>query len=421
MWQVTSADPRSPAVGRAGRRSFAAARPLVLVAIVLMALNLRPAVSSVGVSLEQLRNDLGMSGSVAGVLTTLPVLCFAAFGLATKAVAGRLGLHKTALGALALLLLGLTVRALTSSTAIFLLASVVALAGIAVANVSLPPLVKLHFPDRIGVVTGLYTAMLMTGAFLPSVVVVPLDDATGSWRAGLLAWAVVAGLGLLPWLLLAGQDVRTSPVPGGGVISVRMLTRSRLAWCMAAFCGLQSAMAYAQFGWLPQVYSDAGASREQASLMLGLLTIVGVPVTLLLPWLIRRVGDQRRLIATFVALAAVGFLGLWRDPMTAPWLWALLLGAGGSAFPYVLTMIGLRSRTPEGTAALSGFVQSVGYLIAAVGPLGTGLLFDLTGSWDVPLLALAGLSVPMLLAGLGFARPQYVEDTIARPSAESHH
>lgn len=399
-----------------GRRR--APRWLTLVGIVVLALNLRPSITSLGISLEQVGDSLGFSGSVAGVLTTLPVLCFAVVGVSTKAVGNRLGVHRTAALALAATMLGLLVRGLTDSTTVFLAASVLSLSGLAIGNVTLPHLVKLHFPDRIAAVAGLYSALLMTGALLPSLTSVPIDRAADTWRAGLLVWAVVAGLSLLPWLALARHEV-IADLSTDGRITVRMLLRSRLAWCLALFCGLQSSMAYTQFGWLTQIYVDAGLTRGEGSLLLGLLTAVGIPLPLLLPWLFARVPDHRVFVVVFCACGAAGFVGLWLAPAAAPWLWAVLMGIGGCAFPYVLTMIGLRARTPDGVAALSAFTQSVGYTIAAVGPLLAGLLYDLTGAWDVPLVILALLGVPMLVAGFGFAREQYVEDTLplGRPAA----
>jgi CP family cyanate transporter-like MFS transporter len=389
----------------------AAARWLTLLGIVMLAINLRPAVSSLGVSLSAVRDSLGFSGSTAGLLTTLPVLCFAVVGAGTTAMTRRFGVHRTVLLAVTLATAGMLVRGLTGSTVIFLLASTTSLSGIAVANVALPHLVKLHFPDRIAAIAGLYSALLMTGAFLPTVVTVPVDEAAGTWRAGLLLWAAVALLAVLPWAALARHEVRAD-LSVHGRVHFSMLLRSRLAWSLAIFCGVQSAMAYTQFGWLTQIYEDAGLSRQQASLMLGLLSVIGIPLPLILPWLFARIHDHRVFVVVFSASGTIGFVGLWLVPGTVPALWAALMGIGGCAFPYVLTMIGMRTRTPDATAVLSGFVQSIGYLIAAVGPLTAGVLYDLTGAWDIPLVLLAVLGVPMLVAGLGFAREQYIEDEV---------
>jgi CP family cyanate transporter-like MFS transporter len=391
----------------------AAPRWLTLLGIVLLALNLRPSISSLGVSLGDVGDALGFTGSVAGVLTTAPVVCFAVVGSLTTTFTRRLGVHRTVLVAIGLITLGLVVRGLTDSTLVFMVATFTALSGIAISNVTLPHLVKLHFPDHIPAVAGLYSALLMTGAFLPSVVTVPVDQAAGTWRAGLLVWVGVAVCAAVPWVLLAFREVRADLSPHGRV-HTSMLLRSRVAWSLAIFCGLQSSMAYTQFGWLTQIYRDAGLSHQYASLLLGLLTLIGIPLPLALPWLFARIRDHRVYVVVFTVAGMVGFTGLWLAPDTLPWLWAASMGVGGCAFPYVLTMIGLRARTSDATAVLSGFVQSVGYAIAAVGPLTAGVLYDLTGAWDVPLALLALLGVPMLVAGLGFAKEQYVEDQVLR-------
>jgi len=400
--------PARPVPGRSAARRW-----LTLLGIVVLALNLRPTVSSLGISLGEVEDSLGFSGSTAGLLTTLPVLCFAAVGLATTAITRRLGVHRTVLMALVLLTAGLLVRGLTDSTWLFLAASTAGLSGIAVGNVALPHLVKLHFPDRIPLIAALYSALLMTGAFLPSLVSVPIDSAAGTWRAGLLLWAGVALVAVLPWTVLARHEV-SADLAVHGRVHFSMLLRSRLAWSLALFCGLQSAMAYTQFGWLIEIYCDAGLSHQRASLMLGLLTLIGIPLPLALPWLFARIHDHRVFVVVFSVSGAAGFAGLWLAPDAMPALWAALMGVGGCAFPYVLTMIGLRARTPDATAVLSGFVQSIGYTIAAVGPFSAGVLYEATGSWDLPLILMVVLGVPMLIAGLGFAREQYIEDEVLR-------
>ena len=197
-------------------------------------------------------------------------------------------------------------------------------------------------------------------------------------------------------------------------LSPRLLLRSRMAWAMAVFFGLQSAQAYAQFGWLPSMYEDAGLSQQTAALMLTVTTLVGVPAPLVLPAYARRTSDHRLLVVGFASVTAAGWLGLILVPTTLPWLWAALLGLGGVSFPWTLAMIALRTRSMDGTAALSSFVQSLGYLLGAVGPFGTGLLFDLSGGWTAPQVVLIALTLPMLWTGLLFARPRLLEDDLAR-------
>ena len=386
-------------------------RWLVGVAIVLLAVNLRPAVGSVGVVLEALRGDLDMSVTTAGLLTTLPVLCFAAAGIAAHGVIAKLGLHVTTVLVLVLAVTGVVVRSLVDSPALFLVFSVVALSGCAIGNILLPPLAKRHFPDHIAGISAAYGAALMGGGAISSFVTVPLSSALGDWRWGTAAWAVPALVALLLWLPYLRDDVHVDPDTNTHY-TLRDLARSRLAWAMALLFGVQSAQAYAQFGWLPAILVDAGLSDSYAGAMLGLLGAIGVPLTLSLPYLLRRVGDRPWLPWGFSAVTVAGWLGLMFWPEQAPWLWAVLLGLGGGAFTWTLTMIGRRSRSSGGTAALSSFVQGTGYALSAIGPFGTGLLHDLTDDWYASISLMITLSVLIAVFGTIVARPAYVEDTL---------
>ncbi len=385
-------------------------RRLVGVAIVLLAVNLRPAVGSIGVVLDALRGDLGMSVTTAGLLTTLPVLCFAAAGIAAHSVIAKLGLHVTTVLVLALTVIGVAIRSLVDSPALFLVFSVVALAGCADGNIVLPPLAKRHFPDHIAGVSAAYGAALMGGGAISSVLTVPLSSALGDWRWGTAAWAVPALIALLLWLPYLRDPVHVDHLAVH--LRLRDLARSRLAWAMALLFGVQSAQAYAQFGWLPAILVDAGLSGSYAGAMVGLLGAVGVPLTLSLPYLMRRVGDRDWLPGAFSIVSVCGWLGLMLWPAAAPWLWAILLGLGGGAFTWTLTMIGRRARTPGGTAALSSFVQGTGYAVAAIGPFGTGLLHDLTDDWYASISLMIVLASLIAVFGTIVARPAYMEDTL---------
>lgn len=389
----------------------------MVVGLVLLAVNLRPAVTSLGTLLGEVREGLGMSASVAGLVTMVPVLCFSVFGFLSPAAARRIGVHRVLFVSIGLMVAGLTWRAATDSVVVFLIASALALAGMASGNVLLPGLVKRHFPNRIGLLTAIYSTALMAGSALPTFVAVPVAEATGSWRGGLVVWAFTAGVALLPWVALLRHDVK-GEVEAHPRIAWSAVVRSKLAWAMAGFFGLQSSLAYSLLGWLPQVYRDAGLSAGDAALMLGVLTMVSLPVPLLLPALVQRFASQAPIVICLGLSALTGFVGLLLWPQDLPWLWAALLGVGGGAFPWVLTMLGLRAATPEGTVVLSGFVQGAGYVIGALGPLLTGLLYDLTGGWTVPLVVLAAVTAPMVALGLAFSRPRYLEDELTTREAQ---
>lgn len=400
-----------PQTGEAHRESRGQ-RILVVLGIVVIAFNMRPAAVSVGPVLDEVTRGLGMSPTTAGVLTTLPVLAFAGFGALAPWLARRIGLHRSTLLALLAVVVGLGVRSRLSDVPAFLGLSLLALAGMATANVLLPSLVKLHFPDRIGLMTSVYTTALAIGLTSASVLTVPLSDRLGSWRWGLLAWAGTAALAAVPWVVLARRDRSLEAQPRG--ISLGAVARTRLGWSLALFFGLQSLQAYSVFGWVAQVYRDAGFSATKAGLLLGVVTAVGIPLSLWLPTWAARMRTQTRLLVILNLCAPVGYVGLLLAPVGGAWLWALFLGVSTSVFPVVLVLVGLRARTSDGTAALSGFTQSVGYLLAAVGPFGMGALYEVTGGWTVPLLALTALIVPQLFVGVLISRPAFIEDQVDR-------
>ncbi|HEX2893880.1 MAG TPA: MFS transporter [Marmoricola sp.] len=391
-------------------------RILVVVGIATLAFNLRPAAVSVGPVLDEVRAGLHLTGAETGLLTSLPVLSFAVFGALAPRLAGLVGMHKATLVALLALVAGLWLRARTDTAAPFLLLSFVSLAGMAVANVLLPSLVKLHFPDRVGLLTSLYSTFLALGLTSASVLTVPIAQHGArpggalDWRLGIVVWAGTAVVAVLPWLSLVRHDLRQEVQPHR--FGLADVARTRVGWVMAFFFGLQSLQAYVIFGWVAKVYRDAGFSASTAGLLLGVATGISIPLSFVIPSLTARIADPRVLLTAVMAFYPIGYFGLLVAPAGGAWVWALALGIGTTTFPFILTLIGLRARTPAGTAALSGFTQSVGYLISAVGPFGIGVLHDATGGWTVPLWALLAVCVPQYVVGLAASRPAYVEDQL---------
>lgn len=387
-------------------------RVLLVTGIIALSFNLRPAAVSVGPVLYDIRAGLGMTPTAAGVLTSLPVVAFAVFGALAPRVARGLGVHRTSFVALLGVVVGLALRSWTDSVVLFLVFSVVALAGMATANVLLPPLIKLHFPDRIGLVTASYTTALSVGLTMASILTVPISAALGSWRWGLLAWAVTAALAAAPWVGLLRHDRTLAEQPR--TVRLSEVARTRLGWAMAFCFGLQSLEAYAVFGWFAQLFRDAGFSSATAGLLLGTVTGVSIPVAFVAPGIAARMRNQSPLFLVLLAAYAVGYLGLLIAPAAAAWLWAALVGIGTGVFPVVLTLIGLRARTDGGTAALSGFTQSVGYLIAAVGPFAMGYLYERTGGWTIPLTCLLALLAPLAAVAVYVSGPRHIEDELAQ-------
>src|SRR3954454_8259609 len=242
---------------------------LVLVGLVLLSFNLRPTAVSVGPVLAEVRGSFAMSGPAAGLLTSLPVIAFAVFGALAPAAARWIGIHRVTLGAILAAVAGLVGRVLTDSEPVFLLLSLLALGGMAMANVLLPSLVKLHFPDRIGRVTAIYTTALSIGLTAALVLTVPLADAGTGWRTGLGAWAALAVLAAVPWVALVAHDRHLERAPRS--ITFGQVARTPLGLAMAAFFGVQSLQAYAVFGWFSQLWRDSGYTPAVAGLLAGLV------------------------------------------------------------------------------------------------------------------------------------------------------
>ncbi|MEV1288216.1 MFS transporter [Micromonospora sp. NPDC049679] len=381
---------------------------LIFAAILIVALNLRVAVTSIGPLLDEIRAGLHLSVAVAGLVTTLPTIAFAGVGALTPWLVRRFAPARVLVVAMLALGAGQLLRVMTDSAAVFIATSALALAGIAVANIMLPMLVKQYFPHRAGLVTGAYTTALTIGTTVAAASAVPIAHALGSWRAGLGVWAVLAVGAVLLWLPAA---LRARHATRSATIAVRIRPgRTRLGRAMALYFGLQSLSGYAVMGWLAQLFRDAGYRPQTAGLLLAGVTAVGVPVALAMPAMATRLRTLRPLVLVMSAASAASYVGLAVAPHSGAVLWVLLLAIGQGAFPLILSTIGLRARTAAGTVALSGFAQSTGYVIAAFGPLLVGLLYEATGGWTLPigflLLALAGQT----LAGLAISRPRYIED-----------
>ncbi|MEX1178649.1 MAG: MFS transporter [Nitriliruptor sp.] len=387
---------------------------LAVVALVLTAANLRPAVTSLGAVLPEVRAGTGTSAALAGILTSLPPVCFGLAALTGARLGRRFGTAQTLLAAMLVTAVALGGRATSPSGAAIVAWSAAALLAMGLGNALLPVVVKRWFPGRVGDATGWYAVALATGTAAAAGLTVPVADALGGWRVGLAVWAVPALLAAAPWWWLRESRVRPpgSDTPVAPDFDHRIGERVRRqprAWALAGYFGTQSLTAYVVMGWLPTIYRDAGVSPATAGSLLAVLMLVGAPVSLVIPVLAGRRADQRPLVVLLAMSALAGFSGLLLAPTALPWIWAVLIGIGMGAFPLALTLIGLRATTTDGTAALSSLGQGVGYLLAASGPVLIGLLHAATGEWQVPLLVVLGLLVPQLLCGLVAARPGVVD------------
>ena len=385
---------------------------LIVAALGLTGFSMRTAVTSVGAVLEDVQHGLHTSSGIAGLLTTLPVICFAGLGSLAPRLAERFGPHRLLVCALLLSTVGLLARTFAGSIWTFLLLSALALSGGAMANVLLPTLVKQHFPDRIGPMTAVYTTALAVGTTAGAGLTVPIGDLGDGWRFGIGSWAVFVAVAILPWLPTLKRDVLGGPGGTGAPrLSANALIRSPTAWLLTAFFAGQSIQAYIAFGWFARFMREHGVAEGTAGWMVALLSAVGIPISMIAPNVAPR--HHRALIAGLTGCYVVAYLGLGLAPVGGAWVWMVFAGVGSGMFPVALTMIGLRSRTAETTAALSAFMQAIGYIVAGTGPLLFGVLFDLTGSWVLPLGLLWVALALTLGTGWGACRPRFVDDELS--------
>ena len=398
-------------------------RVIALLAIPLLALNLRSAITSIAPVLVQIQQQLHLSDTQASVLGALPPVIFGLAGICTPFVIRRLGTDRSAVLAMLLATCGLAVRALSPDAYFFFVPQLVALVGMGMGNVLLPPLVKRHFPDRIGSLTVLYGIMLQLGTALPAFLAVPLDDA-GGWRTSLGAWAGLSLIALWPWVMLSTGSTPTQPEPYAVApatarrVPLSALLHNRVAWGATLLIGMTSLNTYPIITWLPQILTDAGVSRGVAGSLLGLYSLMSLPLALTIPWISVKLRNPLVVVLAGLACYLTGYAGLALAPSRAPLLWTVLTGLAATGFPLALALANLRTLTHDGAVALSGFMQGFGYLLASTGPLITGLLHSLTGGWQASFGFLALTLVPLTIGGVVFCRPVQLENTLGPIAAD---
>jgi CP family cyanate transporter-like MFS transporter len=377
-------------------------------AIVLLAINMRASLTSVGPLISAIRADTHISDALAGLLTTLPLLAFAALSPLASRLARRFGIEMVLFLSLLILTLGIVLRSLLPVIALFVGTAILGLA-IALMNVLLPSLIKRDFPGQVGVMTSIYSSVMSASASLAAGISVPLAAGFSfGWRGSLLSWGLLSALAALVWLPQLRFRHRPE-APARGVRRSHNLWRSALAWQVTIFMGLQSLLFYVAIAWLPTILHDAGMNVATAGLMLALTQVISVLASLVVPVIAGRFPGQRPLVVMAAAsfLVAVAGLGLAGDHFVV--LWIALFGLGsGASFSLALMFLVLRVPDAPTSAELSGMAQSIGYSLAAVGPILFGLAHDWIHSWTTPLLLLTLLILVMLIAGLGAGRDAVV-------------
>ncbi len=390
---------------RAGTIALAAA------AVVLLALTLRIAVASLSPLLTVIGRDFEVPAALVGLIGMAPPVAFALSGMVTPALERRLGLERTVLIAAVVGATMLSLRAAAVDAWSLLAATAGIFAAVGVGNVLLPTVVKKYFPDRIGLMTTVYSTTMAVATFTPPLVAVPLADAVG-WRGSFVTWAVVALAAVVPWIALS---LRARASSADAVDEPRTAVLSRIVrvpqtWALVVTFGVNSAVAYAMFAWLPPLLIEvAGVDAAEAGGLLALFSFMGLPVSLLVPLLVARLGRTTPFYVVAVAGGLTGVVGLLVAPAAATVLWVVLIGIPPLMFPLALTLFGLRTRSHETAVALSGFVQSVGYGFAALMPLAIGVTHEATGGWTVGLCVLGGALLLVVPAAVVMTRRESVE------------
>ncbi len=389
-------------------KKYATGSFLLVAAIFLISMNLRPAITGVGPILEFIRADMGLSALMAGVLTSIPLAAFALMSPWAAAIGGKLGMERAIFIALLVLAAGVLLRAFPSLFALYA-GSVLLASAIAVGNVLVPGLIKRDFPDRVGVMTSVYATTLATFASLSSGVAVPLaQNLPGGWRGSLAVWfvpAIITALILLPQLKNA-----TKPLAQPGQGTVQSVWRSKLGWHVTLFMGLQSMSFYTVLSWLSSILQDQGYSPVNAGWITALFPALGIPVGFIFAPVVSRFPNQRALSLFWSLVMLSGYVGMIFLPQFTV-LWVIVSGiALGFCFPLALAFFALRASDARQAAALSGMAQSVGYGIAAAGPVLFGALHDWTHGWIAALWMLVICAALQAYVGWYAGRKGHVGD-----------
>jgi CP family cyanate transporter-like MFS transporter len=412
---------------------------LLIVGVAALGFNLRGAIAGLPPVFPELQARLHLSNTVVSLLAAAPVICFGVISGFAAPLGRRLGEERTLLLAIGALIAGLVLRAVDPGTLLFP-GTILACAGIAIMNVLLSSLIKRRWPERAGLLIGIYITGLSVGAIIASLVSVPLYDGTNGSLLVTLGWLVApAVVGAFLWLPQLRASAPPSPAakpgspaaephspaarplnpaatPGRHRPSGR-LWRQGITWQVTLFMGTQSLLYYATLSWLPTIFRDRGVSATDAGDLLGVLGIGNLALALAAPMLAQRMRSQHALVIPIVIGIAVGTAGALWAPVGSAVVWMLILGAAqNAALGLAIYFTMARAPDPATAASLSAMAQAVGYLFASTGPLEVGLLHSATGSWNPPVAVLLALTVLLLASGLLAARPVTLEPATLEPT-----
>jgi len=392
-------------------------RTLAFVGILLVAFNLRTLPGSLSPIFGVISEDFAVPTMAIAVLGATAPICFAIASLVTPRIGRKIGLEYGLLLALLLILVGQIIRIASGHWIFLVLGTAIALFGTGMGNVLLPPTIKKYFPDRIGLLTMLYVAVMAIASSTPPIVGYPLSEAVG-WRTGLGTWAVATVIAFIPWLFElrrakpAQQEAEMDALSAGARLN---LWRSPTAIAIAITLAVSSINGYVTNAWFPLVATQyAHATPTQAGIYLGLFSLMGLPMALLIPGLAAKFRKRTAIIVLFsFAFFIVGYGGLLLFPTSATWLWSCIIGLGPLIFPLTLALMNLRTRSTSASLQLSGFSQLWAYAAAAVSPILVGFMHSWTGGWTAYIFFMLAVSFPLLYTAVVLARGNYVEDEVA--------
>lgn len=384
---------------------------ILLAGILFIASTIRSPLTSVGPIIGSIRDQLQISNSLAGFLTTIPLLAFAIVSPFAPRISKRFGLASTLFYALLILMVGILMRS-EGSSSLLLIGTFLIGVGIAFANVLLPSLLKLSFPLHIGLMTGLYSVSMNISATLASGIAAPIANQTSyGWQGALGIWGIITFLAIIVWI----PQVRKKPESEKEIsknVKVHVKTplwKSPIAWSITFFMGLQSFLFYTTSSWIPVILQSTGFTDEAAGWMLSLVQFAQLPMLFIIPVVADKVRNQGALVIAILVCYLIGYGGVQFGSENLTALWMIFIGlGGGSAFGLSMMFFTLRTSTPEQAASLSGMAQSFGYLLAAVGPVLFGYLHDWTGSWTVPLYIFMVIAFFIFLAGMYAAKDRVI-------------
>ncbi|WFR61072.1 MFS transporter [Paenibacillus amylolyticus] len=392
------------------KKAAASSIGFMILGIIVIAANLRTPLTSVGPLVSLIRDDVHISNTLAGLITTVPLLAFALLSPLVPKLGRRYGVERIIWIALMLLTAGILIRSLSGAVNLFI-GTVILGFAIAVCNVLLPSIIKRDFPNKIGSMTGVYSISMNLCGAIASGISVPLAMNAGlKWQGALGIWGILSFVSILCWLpQLRSQTKPTATTSQQVARNDVNVWKSPLAWQVTLFMGIQSMVFYVLIAWLPEILKQQGMESNQSGWYLSIMQLAMLPFTFIVPVIAGRMNSQRLLVIITTGLLSTGTLGLLYGSSNVILLWIIILGIGGGfAFSLAMMFFGLRTENAHQAAELSGMAQSIGYLLAAIGPALIGYLHDATNSWNLPLFILLGASILLFIVGIGAAKNRVV-------------